>query len=87
MILHVFDAFEVVASEPFCADRPVVALDVCVLLGLSRLDVKQPDPRLLGPCLESATDIFWAVIHANGQRFTSSGANLFERADNALGGQ
>lgn len=51
MTLHVFDAFEVVSPEPFSPDRAIVALDICVLPGLARLNVEQPDPCLLGPCL------------------------------------
>ena len=39
MILDVLDGFKVISSQPFGSDRAVVALDICVLLGLAGLDV------------------------------------------------
>ncbi|WP_275392798.1 SDR family oxidoreductase [Aliiroseovarius sp. Z3] len=38
-----------VSPEPFGANRPIVALDISVLLGLARLDVKQPSRRTSDP--------------------------------------
>ena len=38
-LLHLLDAFENVQIQPFVPNRPVVALNVGVLLGLAGLDV------------------------------------------------
>ena len=62
MILHLFDASEVIAPKPFCSDSSIVAFDIGVLLRLSRLDIDQPDPCLLRPRLEPTADVFGAVI-------------------------
>jgi hypothetical protein len=48
-LLRLLDAFENVQVQPFVPNRPVVALDVGVLLGLAGLDVRQGDALLLGP--------------------------------------
>jgi len=61
VILHLFDAVEVIPSKPFRPDSSVVPFDIGILLGLAWLDVDQPDPRLLPPVLKLATDIFRAI--------------------------
>jgi len=43
MFLHLLDGVKDVGSEPFIANRAIVALDICVLLGLSRLDIAEGD--------------------------------------------
>jgi hypothetical protein len=53
-----------VLPEPFGSDGSVVALDVSILLGASRLDIHQSDAAPRGPCPQSSTDIFGAVVHA-----------------------
>ncbi len=51
MILDVFYSVEMIPSEPLCPDGSIVALDIGVLLGLSGLDVDQPDPSVFRPML------------------------------------
>lgn len=42
-LLDLLDAFENAQVQPFVPDRPVVALDIAVLLGLAGLDMEQGD--------------------------------------------
>ena len=50
-MLCLLDGFEDVLPKPFGPNCPIVALDVSVLLRLSRLDVADPDAPVLRQCL------------------------------------
>ncbi len=66
MILSLLNTFDDVLVEPFVPDGAVVALDICVLLGLTRLDMLDGDAPFLGPDQQLATDVFRAVIDPYG---------------------
>lgn len=68
-------------------NRPVVALDIGVLLRLSGLDVGQGDALLLGPDCQRGTDVFRAVIDPDRQRFAAPFNDLVQGSDDPLGGQ
>lgn len=87
MTLNLFDALKVISPDPFCANLPIVASDIGVLLRFSRLDVEQPDPQLLGPDLQASTEILRAIADANGQWLSSPVNDLLQRANHAFGGQ
>ena len=52
-------------------ERPIVALDVGVLLRLAGLDVLDGDPVLFSPLQQRAADVFGAIIDSNGAGFAS----------------
>ena len=60
-MLGLLDAVDDVLVKPFVPDRAVVALDVGVLLRLTRLDVCQGDAVLFSPIKQRVTDIFRAI--------------------------
>jgi hypothetical protein len=62
------DGFKDVLAEPFAPNRAVVALDIGVLLGLSWLDVFEPNALFFSPFHELATHIFVPIIDTNGLR-------------------
>ena len=84
MLLHFFDAVEVIPPKPFRADSRVVSLDIGVLLRLARLNVDQADSNLLRPVLKTTADLFGAVVQANGEGFSAPGNDLVQGPDNAF---
>lgn len=68
-------------------DRPVVALDMGVLLGLAGLDVSQGDALLLGPVHHRETDVFRAVVTFDRQGLSAPFDDLVQGADDSFGGQ
>jgi hypothetical protein len=54
-------AVDDVLVQPFVPDRAIVAIDVGVLLRLTRLDVRQGDAVLFRPIQLQLTDVFRAV--------------------------
>jgi hypothetical protein len=58
------DRIEQVMPEPVIAYRPVVALDIHILLRLSRLDMFQTDAVLFCPTHQRSADVFWAIVAA-----------------------
>ena len=62
MILRLLYAFDDVLIQPLMPDRPVVALDVSVLLRLPGLDVQDSNTLFLGPFFQFFTDVFRAVV-------------------------
>ena len=73
--------------QPLVPDRAIVALDVGVLLGLPRLDILDVNPHFLCPCLKFSTDVFWAIIDPDNQRFPAPFNDLVQAAHHPLGGQ
>ncbi|CCG42271.1 hypothetical protein PHAMO_340144 [Magnetospirillum molischianum DSM 120] len=72
MILHLRDGFKEDLPQPFMPpDRPVVTLDIGVLLRLAGLDVLEADAVHLGPFHQRAADIFGAVIDPNSPRLAA----------------
>lgn len=67
------------------ANGAVVALDIGILLRLSRLDIAQGNALLLGPFHQFAADIFRAIVHSDGQRPAAPFDDLVQAADDALG--
>ena len=62
-------------------NRPVVALDISVLLRLAGLDVLDGDLPLLGPFYQLAADIFRAVVDPDLSRQLPTVLELFERTN------
>ena len=69
------------------SDRPVVALDISVLLGPAGLDVGQGDALLLSPGHQRRTDIFGAIVDHDRQRLAAPFDDLVEGPDDPLGWQ
>jgi len=53
------------------ADGSIVTFDVSVLLRLAGLDMLDGNPVFLSPFLQLFADIFGAVVHPYGARFTA----------------
>ncbi|MFT7370961.1 MAG: hypothetical protein ACI9RO_001741 [Alteromonas macleodii] len=51
------------SPQPFVAHSSVVAIDICVLLGLLWLNVRWGNLVLESPFYHRFTDIFCAIIH------------------------
>jgi len=68
-------------------DRPIVALNIGVLLRLSRLDMGQRDTLVLGPIHKGAANIFRAVVEPDRLRCATPFDDLVQGLDNPLGGQ
>ena len=81
MLLHLFDAIEVIPPKPFRPTSSVVALEIGVLLWLSGLDVDQTDLCFLCPRLELSADIFSAITHVDGQRLIAPSNDLVQGPD------
>jgi hypothetical protein len=60
-VLRLFNAVDDVLIQSFVPDGAVVALDVGVLLGLSRQNVRQGDTLLFSPIQQCLTVIFRAI--------------------------
>ncbi len=84
MVLHLLDAVNVISPQPFGSDSPVISFDIGILLRLARLDVDQADPGLFCPVLRPGTDVFGAIVYANGQRFPAPGNDLVQCPDHAF---
>lgn len=69
------------------ADRPVVALDVGVLLRLAGLDVGQRNALLLGPGHQRGIDVFGAVVDPDGQWLAAPFDNLVQGSNDPFGRQ
>lgn len=55
---------------------PIVAFEICFLLGLAGLDLCQGDALFLGPGHQRGTDIFGAVAGSNHHRLTNGKGGL-----------
>ena len=62
LILCILDAFDDVLVKPFKPNRPVVPLDVGVLLRLSGLDVLDRDLVLLSPFSHCFANVFGSIV-------------------------
>jgi hypothetical protein len=51
-----------VLIKPFVPDGAIVALDIGILLGLSRLDVPDRNSQRFNPFHQLAADVFGAVV-------------------------
>ena len=71
VILSLLDAFDDVLVQPFVPNRPVVALDVSVLLGLAWLDVLDGNPMFLSPFSQRFTDVFGAIVDPDRARLAA----------------
>ena len=68
-------------------NRPVVALDVSVLLGLAWLDVLDGNPMFLSPFSQRFTDVFGALVDPDRARFSAPFDDVIEAAYHPLGAQ
>ena len=84
--LNGFNAVEERLREPVVAHGPIVAFDVGVLLGLTRLDAVTPNAARLGPLLDGFTDVLGTVVAANDGRDAAPFNQLIEGPDDADGG-
>lgn len=57
VLLHLFDAVEVIPPEPFRADSPFVLFNIAVLLRLAGLNVDQGGPCILSTRPEPTADV------------------------------
>jgi hypothetical protein len=64
-MLCLLDAFDNVLIQPFMPNRSVVALNVSILLRLSRLDMLDCDVALFSPLQQLAAYVFRFVIDPN----------------------
>ena len=81
IVLHFFEAFEHVLTEPAVADSPVGPFDVRVLLRLAWLDILNPDLMLVRPTYKLVTDELGSIIATNRQRLASPLQQLVKRPD------
>lgn len=51
-----------VQIQPFVSCRSIEPLNVGVLSGLTRLDIEQSDPTLIGPFNQGCRDVFWPIV-------------------------
>lgn len=72
VVLNFGYRFKQVMPKPVIPYRPVVALDVSILLRVSRLDVVQANTPLFGPQCQLGADVLWAVIAADDLWFSTS---------------
>jgi hypothetical protein len=73
LILDLLYAFDDVLFQPFVPNGAVVALDISILLGLSRLAVLavlDGDLVLLGPLSQRFADVFGAIVDPDRARFS-----------------
>ena len=73
--------------QPVVAHRAVIALNIGVLLRLSRLDIINADAALGRPGQRDGANAFRAVIAANDSGFATSFDDPVEGADDAFEGQ
>ncbi len=73
--------------QPFVLDCAVVALDICVLLGLPRLDVLDGDLVLLSPYSQLFADVFGPIIHPDRARLSPPFDDPVEAACHPFGWQ
>ena len=86
MVLGLLDAFDDVLVGPFMPDGAVVALDSCVLLWLTRLDMLDRNPMFLRPFHQLFTNVFRAIVDPNGSCLAATFDDPVQAADDAFGG-
>lgn len=64
-LLNLFNRLERALVQPAMAHRPVVALNIGVLLRLARLDMFDPDLPFLRPCQQRMADVFRPIVAAD----------------------
>ena len=64
-LLCLLYAFDDVLVQPFMPNRPVVAFDIGVLLGLSGLVMLDGNALLFSPYSERFAVLLWAIVHPN----------------------
>lgn len=70
-LLSILNGFKNLEVKQFVRDRPVVALDIIVLLRLAGLDVGQGDVLFLGPDQQRCSDVFGAIVDVDHQSLTA----------------
>lgn len=68
-------------------DRPAIALDIGVLLGLAGPDVGQGDALHFSPGHQRGTDVFRAIVESDRRGLSAPFDDLVQGADDPLGGQ
>ena len=86
-ILYFLKALEEILIEPIVAYRPVVSLDIAVLLRLSWLNVHQADTFPPGPALQPGANVLRAVVAADFLRTALPFGYLFQSPHNTFGGK
>jgi hypothetical protein len=84
VILCLPDGFDNILMEPFVPDRTVVALDISVLLGLTRLDVADADPVLFCAGQQLCADVFGPIIDTDASRLAAPFDDPVQTADDPL---
>ena len=74
-------------GQPIVAHRAVIALDISILLRLSRLDEVDANAAVGGPGQRHGADVLGAVIAANDLGFATPFDDPVEGADDAFGWQ
>jgi hypothetical protein len=83
VFLHLLNRCKHVLIQPLMPDRPIVTLDVCVLLRLTRLDVLDGDATTFGPSQQMSADVFRAVVYPDCERWSPPFDDPIEAADDA----
>ena len=65
MILCLLDAFDNVLIQPLMPNRSVIALDIRILLRLTKLDMLDHDVVFFSPLQQLAANVFRSVINPN----------------------
>ena len=76
-----------VLIQPLMPNRPVVALDISILLGLAGLDVLDRNTMLLSPFPQRFTDVFRAIVDPDRARLAAPFYGPVEAADDPFCGQ
>ena len=74
-------------GQPVVAHRAVIALDISILLRLSRLDEVDAYAAVGGPGQRHGADVLGAVIAANDLGFVTPFDDTVEGSDDAFGRQ
>ena len=85
--LDFVQCFEQVVGKPVIANRPVIALDVGVLLRLARLDEVDTDAAFCCPRQGHGADVFRAVVAPDRNWLSAPFNDPVERAYHAFGRQ
>ena len=84
LIRHLINRVEQLLRQPVVANGSIEALGVNILMWLTWMNVFNPDSVFTGPYLNSAIDVFRAVIAPNYPRFATPADDLLQRPYQSL---
>ena len=86
-MLCLLDAFDNVLIQPFMPNRSVIALNIRIVLRLSRLDMLDRDVVLFSPLQQLAANVLRSVINPNAFWSTPPLDDPVQASDNPLSRQ